>query len=131
MEKIGQLFDVGICGAGDHHFACCMIGQGDKSVPKSISSDYRMHVLQFEKRCQELHRSMGYVHGTIHHYWHGKKQDRKYNDRWKILERAHYQPSKDIIRNWQGLISIHPSKHQLRHDLLQYFHTRNEDSIDL
>lgn len=131
METIGQLFDKGICGSGDHHFACCMIGEGKHSVPSGISEDYRMHILQLQERCEKLHQSIGYVDGTIFHYWHGKKRDRKYQERWTILKSNKYEPSKDVFYDWQGLLIMCPSKIKLRTDLQQYFQERNEDSVDL
>jgi hypothetical protein len=73
---------------------------------------------------------VGYVKGTILHFWHGKKANRKYRERWQILLENDYQPSRDLYKDWQGLITFYEGNYKLRDDLVDYFHQRNEDSID-
>ena len=74
---------------------------------------------------------VGYLPGTIHHYWHGKKVDRKYLDRWEILLRNNFDPDVDISYNDRGIINLTGNKPQLRDQLRMYFQQRNEDSTDV
>jgi hypothetical protein len=131
IETFGGLFEVGILGSGDHHMAMGLIGKADESYAQDVSEDYKSHVLNWQTRALRLHKDIGYVNGTIYHYWHGKKSDRKYNDRWRHLVDNNYQPTHDIHRDWQGLLVFYEGHAKLRDDIVKYFRERNEDSIDL
>jgi hypothetical protein len=130
INTIGGLFDVGIVGAGDHHMACCLIGQAERSIPKNVHPVYKKYVLAWQTRALRLHKNIGYVKGTIYHYWHGKKKDRRYKDRWQILMDSKFNPATDIHKDWQGVWTLYPGHDKLRDDIRQYFQSRNEDSID-
>ena len=131
INTLGGLLDTAILGAADHHMACALIGQASKSVPNNIHPNYKKYVLAWETRALRLHKNIGYVAGTIYHYWHGKKKDRKYKDRWSVLTDNNFNPSTDIFKDWQGIWSIYPGHDKLRDELREYFKARNEDSIDL
>lgn len=131
INTIGGVLDTALLGAGDHHMACALIGQASKSIPKKIHPNYKKYVLAWETRALRLHKNIGYVAGTIYHYWHGKKKDRKYKDRWTILIDNNFNPSTDIYKDWQGVWSLYPGHDKLRDDMRDYFKERNEDSIDL
>lgn len=134
MERI-SLFDKGILGAGDHHMALCMIGQGAKSLPGQISKGYRSAVMSWQENIlHEIKKNIGYVDGTIMHNWHGNKKNRKYVERWQIITKNNFDPVKDLIRDNQGMYRLNMSGGErsirLRDDIRQYFRQRNEDSID-
>ena len=130
INTLGGLFDYGILGAGDHHMACALIGEGRRSVPAGLHPNYKKYVLAWEERALRLHKNIGYVKGTIYHYWHGKKRDRKYKSRWQILIDNNFNPSTDIHKDWQGAWSLYPGHDLLRDQMREYFQSRNEDSID-
>jgi hypothetical protein len=130
INTMGGLLDIGIMGAGDHHMACCLIGEGEKSVPKGIHPNYRKYVLAWQERALRLHKSLGYVKGTIYHFWHGKKRNRKYKERWEVLIDNKFNPSTDIHKDWQGVWSLYPGHEKLRDQIREYFQSRNEDSVD-
>ena len=131
INTFGGLFDLGIVGAGDHHMACCLIGEAMNSVPKGVHPAYKNAVVAWEKRALRLHKNIGYIKGTIYHFWHGKKRDRQYKDRWAILIDNKFDPSSDIHYDWQGIWSLYPGHEALRDDIRRYFQSRNEDSVDL
>lgn len=131
IDTTGGLFEYGILGAGDHHMACSLIGEYEYSIPSDMSEDYRNHLRIWQERALRLHKNVGYVKGTIYHYFHGKKKDRKYNDRWEVLIKNEYKPTFDVYKNSQMLLVFHPSRLQLRDSIIGYFSSRNEDSIDL
>ena len=129
-----QLLDKAILGAGDHHMALCLIGQGKKSIPPKISPAYRKMVLDWETNATfAFQRNVGYVPGTITHYWHGSKKYRKYNDRWSVLIKNQFDPGSDLIKDSYGLYRLnmaHGEKSiRLRDEIRQYFRQRNEDCI--
>lgn len=135
IDSVGGLIDWAILGSADHHMAIGLIGglDDDYVTPTSrLSRSYYTQLKTWQDRAvSSLGRDIGYVPGTILHYWHGKKKDRRYGDRWQILERHAYCPLTDIKRDWQGLYKLSGNKNKMRDDIRDYFRSRNEDSIDL
>jgi hypothetical protein len=131
INKVG-IFTSAILGSGDHHMAMAFIGQVGRSIPNNIGERYRDEVEDYQRLCtQYLNTNVGYVAGSIFHEWHGKKKDRRYVDRWKILIDNDFDPDDDIYRDWQGLWQLVPEKPRLRDQIRMYFGARSEDSIDL
>jgi hypothetical protein len=130
INTLGGLFEIGIVGAGDHHMACALIGEGAKSVPKGIHPQYKAQVLAWESRASRLHKNIGYVRGSIYHFWHGKKRNRKYKERWQIIIGNNFNPSTDIHKDWQGVLTLYPGHDKLKSEIREYFQSRNEDSVD-
>ena len=62
--------------------------------------------------------------------WHGKKKDRGYSWRSNVLVKNNYDPDTDIKKDWQGIYALTGNKIKFRDELVQYFKSRNEDSID-
>jgi hypothetical protein len=131
LQLTGGLFEVAILGAADHHMAWALIGEGARSVPLNVSDDYKNHVLNWEKRAARLHRNVGYIKNSLMHYWHGKKADSRYNERWNIIKDNNYEPTNHIYKDWQGLLTFHESHQKLRDEIIDYFNQRNEDSVDV
>lgn len=132
----GGLIDFGVLGAADNHMAHAWIGRVTEGVNPDVSKAYFDKLGDYQEQCERvIRRDIGFVNGTIRHYWHGKKKDRKYWDRWKILTETKFDPNRDIKRDWQGLwqLSDHGDARSilLRDKLREYFRSRNEDSIDL
>jgi hypothetical protein len=132
LNGFGGLLDFGIAGAGDHHMACAIVGKADLSVPKDVHPNYIKLLKEWETRAlRTAHKHMGFVKGTLVHYWHGKKRDRQYRGRWEILKSNKFDPTRDLHKDTQGLWVLHPSNNKLRDDLRKYFQSRNEDSVDI
>lgn len=131
-DHLGGLIDWAVLGAADYHMAKALIGQATSSVPPKLHPNYHMLLNKWEKNAEIfIKRDIGFVPGHLIHHWHGKKKDRRYRDRWKILATSNFDPINDIKRDWQGLWQLSPLKPKLRDDLRGYFRSRNEDSIDL
>lgn len=131
INTTGGLFDFAILGAGDHHMAKCLIGRGADSIPEGLNENYKKLILAWQERALRLYKNIGYVKGSIYHYWHGKKKDRRYHDRWKILVDNNFDPTIDIHKDFQGLWTLYPGHDKLRDQIRDYFQCRNEDSVDL
>lgn len=132
FDRLGGLIDFAILGAADQHMAHALIGEVHEHVPTGISSAYAKHLEIWQERAEvAVQRNVGYMRGTLLHHWHGKKSDRRYQDRWQVLVQHGYDPDRDIQRDWQGLYSFSHAGRRLRFDLQNYFLQRNEDSIDL
>lgn len=132
VNSVGGLFDTSILGAGDRFMAMSLIDKFKDSYPNGLSDGYVEQLELWNDRCQKyINRNVGHMPGTLLHYWHGKKIDRKYKDRWQILIEHKYDPEFDIKPDWQGLWQYTDREAQLRYDIRKYFAQRNEDSIDI
>lgn len=132
IESLGGLIDWAILGSGDHHMAMALIGESERTFPDWIHHAYARKILRWENRAlRYVQRDIGFVPGTISHFWHGKKRDRQYSDRWKILLDNKYNPDVDLMRDSQGLYALTENNARLRDEIRAYFRARNEDSIDL
>jgi len=132
IDALGGLIDKAILGAGDHHMAWSLIGKGKDTLPGGAHPNYIKDVLRWEERAEKyIRRDVGFVPGTIFHHWHGKKKDRKYVDRWKILIENDFDPEADLKRDWQGLYQLTDRSIGLRDGIRKYFRGRNEDSTDI
>jgi hypothetical protein len=68
-----------------------------------------------------------YVEANIKHLWHGDLENRSYSQRYKILEKHNFDPSKDIYYNNDGVIELSESKIDLEKDIINFFMSRKED----
>lgn len=134
FNNIGGLFDVGILGSSDHHMAMAFIGKVMDSVHKKMHPNYLERLNQYQQLCNEyISGNLGYVSGSIIHYWHGCKKKRYYVDRWAILIKNKYDPDTDLKREWTGVYALslyNRRQRDLARDIQTYFALRNEDSID-
>jgi hypothetical protein len=148
-DTMGGLLDVNIVGGADYQMAygwygriACTLDKG--GVMKDLDGAYAHHTdsntvwtpysqfaLAWQQHALELKHNIGYVPGTLLHYWHGKKANRGYNTRYKIMSGNDFDPHTDLKKDWQGLWQLAGNKPQLRDDLRAYFRARQEDSIDL
>lgn len=132
INDLGGLIDWALLGAADHHMALGLVGSAHLSLPGGISAAYRDGVMLWQEKA-ELHvkRKVGYVDGLLQHYWHGKKRDRRYIERWDILIRNGFDPHLDLKRDHQGVYQLTDRSIRLRDDVRAYFRSRREDSIDM
>ena len=127
FDAVGGLIDRAVLGAADHHMAAALIGKGDWTVPGDINPAYMQMVKDWQTRADKLQGDLGCVEGTILHHYHGKKENRKYVERWQILKDNNFNPNTDLSLDWQGLPQLNGNKPKLRDDLRRYFRERRED----
>lgn len=132
MESLGGLLDVGILGAGDHHMAQALIGSVERSCPHGVTAGYRGNLATWQERAERsIARNVGHVPGLLLHYWHGRKRDRSYLDRWRILVDHGFDPSVDLMIDTQGCYRLREGRAALAADIRRYFAARNEDGNEL
>lgn len=128
MEWLGGLVETAAFGAGDHHMALALVGKSATSFPGGVTEGYKKPILAWEKRAEQfLARGIHYVEATIEHAWHGRKQDRKYVDRWSIPVKHGFDPETDLKRNVHGVLEFAGNKPGLIADMHAYNRSRNED----
>jgi len=135
IDGLGGLMDWPILGAADHHMAWAFASDVTQMAPKNLQPSYYRRLAEFQARADRAVKGdLGYIPGTIHHGWHGKKAARKYVERWQVLIDCQFDPDHDIVQDSQGvwqLVVESPRQRKLRDSLRRYFRQRNEDSIDL
>ncbi|MCX6610482.1 MAG: hypothetical protein NTW74_06475, partial [Acidobacteria bacterium] len=132
LDALGCLLDFCIVGSADWHMAASLIGEGEKTISRQLHPNYKREVLEWQDRATKLVKgNIGYVDGLLNHHWHGRKVDRHYSDRWRILVDNKYNPESDLKRDAQGLYTLTDRSPGLRDGIRTYFRSRNEDSIDL
>lgn len=136
IDNMGGLMDWPILGSADHHMAMALIGDVLASVPNNAHPNFRKKLVQFQDRVTKtIRQDLGFVPGTVTHYFHGKKKNRKYAERWDILTKNRFDPEIDIKKDWQGVYHLvdhgTPRSVSLRDDIRAYFRQRSEDSIDV
>jgi hypothetical protein len=134
IDALGGLIDWSL-GSADHSMALALIGQVRRSVPSNIGTRFLRKLLVWENRANRfIQRDIGFVPGTLTHFWHGKKKNRKYVERWEILIKNCFDPDNDLKRDSQGLwqlVVTEERQERLRDEIRAYFRQRHEDSIDL
>ena len=125
-EKIGKLYDVGILGSGDNIMAYSFINKVTHYMNSKYSEDYNNSMLEFQTKARNLR--LGYVPGVIRHYYHGKKKNRYYGERTKILSKYQFSPNDFISYDKNDLI-IPTDKlcQEFKDDIMNYFRERKED----
>ncbi len=135
LTALGGLIETAILGSADRSMGYSLLGRGAESVPEGMTAGYLDHVMRWQDRADKyIKRNIGFVPGTLLHHWHGKKRDRRYNDRWKILLENQFDPDIDLTRDTQGLWRLRvetPRQIKLRDQIREYMAARNEDSIDV
>lgn len=131
MDMTGGVFDKALLGAGDRHMAYAMFGCAQYSCNEKLHPNYTAEVMRWQRRALGLKKNIGYIDGLVVHQWHGKKSDRRYHDRWKILVDHQFDPVEDIHKDSQGLWVLNADRDNLRDGIRGYFRSRNEDSIDM
>jgi hypothetical protein len=135
LEELGGLIDWSILGAGDTHMAGALTGVIEKTFHPRLTQSYKDSLVSWQEQAERVvDHDVGYVKTGLYHYWHGKKRDRGYWDRWKILSDNHYNPTTDLVRDLSSVLHLRTGTKRLRalrHGIMQYFRSRNEDSIDL
>jgi len=131
-EAMGGLIDWAILGSGDRHMALAIIHSAAGSCPSQMNADYKARLVEFQERCKAANLGLGYVTGTVMHFWHGRLADRKYRERWDILVSQEYCPTKDTCRSHRcGLIQLTDKGKRMTQVLQDYFQGRNEDNMSM
>jgi len=120
------LYEQSILGSGDHNMCYSFIFNASESLNHQVHQEYLESLEQYQQRVCNVR--LGYIPGIIRHFFHGSKKNRKYKERWQILVKHQFTPTKHITHNSDGLLIPTPDCPQaLLNDILQYFKERNED----
>jgi hypothetical protein len=129
LESVGMLIDFAVLGSGDWHMAAALVGQVERSLTAGYSPMYVRLCQQWQERAEKfIRRNVGYLPGLMNHLFHGAKKNRSYDQRWRLLAQAGYDPQLDLKRDSQGLYRLTERSTMLRDGIRQYGRMRNEDA---
>jgi len=128
LDKVGGLIDWSILGSGDWFMANALIGDAEVSLWPNYHENFKNRVREWQGRAEKyVRRNLGYVPGLITHAYHGRKADRMYQKRYKILAEHLFNPDHDLWRDRQGLWQLNPENSKLRDLLRRINRLRRED----
>ena len=64
----------------------------------------------------------------MRHHWHGNKKDRKYVDRWRIIQNHNFNPDLFLKKDENGIYYVEEDLKGFENDVLCYFFGRDEDT---
>lgn len=133
LDKVGGLIDFAILGSADWTMSNALFGDVDKTINVGYSDEYKRLCKIWEDRAlKHIRKNVGYMPGLVHHYYHGEKKARNYDNRWRLLVDTKYNPLTDLKRDTNGLWQLQDDGTdrfiQLRDGLRRYARFRNEDT---
>jgi len=136
IDALGGLLDIAILGSADRNMAAGLLGFMPQTIDPTFSPAYKSALLDWQERAERyVRRNVGQVPGTIFHFFHGRKAQRGYTSRWKILSEFQFDPYTDLMRDAQGLWQLRDKGDArsigLRDAIRSYFRSRNEDGTEL
>jgi hypothetical protein len=127
----GKILDHAIVGSADYQMATAFCGDVSAALPHGIHPGYRRAIVRFEHLVREKGLYTGFVDGLVLHNWHGKRIDRGYEWRDRILIQNQFNPETDLCFDAAGLMHLaNPESERTKvmfEALVQYFQSRNED----
>jgi hypothetical protein len=125
-EKMGGLFEYSILGSGDYIMCLALIGMVDRNFIKNSNPVLRDKALAMQEQLRGV--KIAAVPGILRHYFHGSKVNRKYTERWHILDKYDYNPDLHIAKDDKGVLipSVNMPQEFIA-DIYNYFVERNED----
>jgi hypothetical protein len=128
-EKMKGLYDRAIIGGGDSILAKSIMCNNymNKHKPyKNCSLAFRKSLYDFQNNCSNL--KVGYVQGTLYHYYHGSLENRQYSNRWNIIIYHQYNPYLFLNKNEYGMYeATQYCSNTFQSEIINYFKERNED----
>lgn len=135
LDAIGGLYETAVMGSADTYMARGLVGKVEGAMGEAavgLNPVYNNSIKTWQARASRmLRQNVGYVDTTLIHYWHGKKKDRRYFDRNKVMIESKFDPHIDLVKDTRGVIRFGSNNIKLRDGLREYFRRRNEDSIDM
>jgi len=134
-DDVGGLIDFAVWGGSDWHMAHALIEKTEGMMRNDLHRGYQKMVMQWYHRCRtHIRQNVGCMEGAIFHAWHGRKTDRGYNAKHKLLAEIGFDPARHLKRDYQGLWQLHDDRSsafvKLRDMMRRIAKERDEDSND-
>jgi hypothetical protein len=135
-DGVGGLPDYHIWGGSDWIYSHSLVGKRDGMIRNDLHPNYIKMAEAWYETCQRyVRRNVGYVEGSVFHYFHGDKQKRGYNTKHSLLAQIGFDPTRHLKRDSQGLWQMNDLGEetyvQLRDTLRVVAKGRKEDSTEV
>ncbi len=135
LDKLGGLLDFAVSGSADTHMTNALLGYrgaGDSfSTLEGRTDGFHQALNRWADLADKyVNGDVGYLPGTIFHYWHGSGKKRGHRERWKAEHHHKFNPLTDLVRDLSGLYRLAPGREKLGDDIRRSLSQRNEDGID-
>jgi hypothetical protein len=127
------LLDAWIVGGGDGSFIYAAHGNAqDNAQLCGLSPAHARHYLRHAQRLSErVAGRVSFVDATVYHLWHGDAADRRYRERYAILERHGFDPDRDLDTDPStGVWRWRHADQPMAAEVADYFASRFEDGRD-
>lgn len=127
LKDLGGLYDRAIVGGGDRIF--CAAARGDKRIfTAELPPSYKTHINMYFKKARQIEQNgCGYIKNDIFHLFHGTRQNRQYNTRYKLLVTNNYSPLRDLEYTEERTLQFKIPNSPLAKVVENYFLERKED----
>ncbi|MBX3438022.1 MAG: class I SAM-dependent methyltransferase [Planctomycetaceae bacterium] len=124
-----KLLDTIISGGGDIMIMKAITREAIQHEHK-ITGGWRRQLDEWASAAQaDVEGSFGCVPGVIRHLYHGSMKNRRYLERWRYLTDHHYDPTRHLEIDAQGLYRwTEAAPKRMVRQLAQYFALRREDA---
>jgi hypothetical protein len=131
FEACGSLMDRCVLGSADLHMAMGLIGSKELTYDTRECGDaYKKYIKIWQERAhRKVNRNVGFVNCALTHQFHGSRNSRGYNWRWKILRDHQYDPAADVFPDDEGLLKLTELKPGFRDAVRAYLASRQEDDL--
>jgi len=134
-DDVGGIFDVAVWGGADYDMSHALTEQC-ATLHLKAHPNYRKMLLEYEERCRRyIRKNVGAMEGTVIHYWHGRKSERKYSEKRKLMGTANFDPLRHLKRDSNGLWALHDDGSEdfihFRDQMRRLSRERNEDTNEI
>jgi hypothetical protein len=134
-DDVGGIFDKAVWGGSDYDMAHALTEQC-ANLHLKAHPNYRKMLLEWEDRCRRyIRKNVGMMEGTLVHYWHGRKSERQYSEKRKLMGTANFDPLRHLKRDSNGLLVLHDDGSEnfilFRDQMRRISKERNEDSNEI
>jgi len=134
-DDVGGIFDIAVWGGSDYDMAHALTEQCSK-LHLQAHPNYRKVLLEYEDRCRRyIRRNLGVMEGTVVHHWHGRKSERKYSEKRKLMGTVNFDPLRFLKRDSNGLWALHDDGSEnfihFRDQMRRISKERNEDATEI
>jgi hypothetical protein len=128
---LGQhgFYDALIVGSGDRAMAFAMYGRFQEVMNSLYMNEIqRAHYMRWAVPFHEVVRGrVGHITGRLYHLWHGDIENRRYDQRYRLLSKFDFDPESDIRVGPNGAWEWARQRPDLAQFLANYFAGRHED----
>jgi hypothetical protein len=124
-----RLYDACIVGGGDGAFVRAAYGRIDDAMRiQAMGRAKREHYVAWAQPFHDAVRGeVVFVEGDLFHLWHGRPEDRRYEQRHRGLEMFDFDPFEDIAEEPSGVWRWASQKPGMHRYVSDYFVARRED----